>query len=159
VREPVAIEATVRAAAAEETPAVAAAVARLLAELGGREPDRGELEAEVRAALAEPQAASVLVAESSQGEIVGLLSASWLRAIHVPGAYGVIQDLWVEASWRSRGVGAQLVAAIAAEARERGAARLEVGLPRETFAAIAATESFYRANGFEHLGPRMRRLL
>jgi GNAT superfamily N-acetyltransferase len=159
VSEPAAIEATVRAAAAEEAPAVAAAVARLLAELGGGQPAREELEAEARAALAEPQAASLLVAEDSQGEIVGLLSASWLRAIHVPGAYGVIQDLWVEASWRSRGVGAQLVAAVAAEARERGAARLEVGLPRESFASIEATESFYRANGFEHLGPRMRRLL
>ncbi len=38
-------------------------------------------------------------------------------------------------------------------------ARIEVGLPRETFAAIGATEAFYRVNGFEHLGPRMRRLL
>ena len=60
---------------------------------------------------------------------------------------------------RRRTVGAELVEAIASQARARGVSRLEVGLPRETFAAIASTESFYRRNGFEHLGPRMRRLL
>ena len=53
---------------------------------------------------------------------------------------------------------AELVEAIASQARARGVGRLEVGLPRETFAAIASTESFYRRNGFEPLGPRMRRL-
>jgi GNAT superfamily N-acetyltransferase len=100
----------------------------------------------------------VLIAEAG-GEIVGLLSASWQRAIHVPGVYATIQDLWVDEAWRSRGVGAELVEAIASQARARGVSRLEVGLPRETFAAIASTESFYRRNGFEHLGPRMRRLL
>lgn len=155
----VAIGASVRRADDGDAAAIAAAIASLLAELGGRQPAREDLEAETRASLVEPEAASIFVAESSGGEIVGVLSASWQRAIHVPGRYGLIQDLWVERAWRSRGVGAELVAAIAAEARERGASRLEVGLPRETFASIAATESFYRDNGFEHLGPRMRWLL
>jgi GNAT superfamily N-acetyltransferase len=100
----------------------------------------------------------VLIAEAD-GAIVGVLSASWQRAIHVPGIYATIQDLWVDEAWRSRGVGAELVEAIASQARGRGVSRLEVGLPRETFAAIASTESFYRRNGFEQLGPRMRRLL
>jgi hypothetical protein len=34
-----------------------------------------------------------------------------------------------------------------------------VGLPRESFDAIRATEAFYLDNEFEQLGPRMRRLL
>jgi GNAT superfamily N-acetyltransferase len=159
VSDQVAIGATVRSAGAGDVAAIAGAVESLLVELGGRRPVRTALEEETRAVLAEPAGASILVAAGSGGEIVGMLSASWQRAIHVPGRYGLIQDLWVEAEWRSRGVGAGLVEAIAAEARERGASRLEVGLPRETFASIAATESFYRANGFEHLGPRMRRTL
>ena len=37
--------------------------------------------------------------------------------------------------------------------------RLEVGLPQESFTHLAATERFYRENGFTPLGPRMRRLL
>ncbi len=156
--EPVATQATVREAGAEDVEEVAAAVAGLLTELGGRQPELPDLEAEVRALLADPAGGSVLVAETD-GKLVGVLSASWQRAIHVPGVYATIQDLWVDEAWRSRGVGAELVEAIASQARARGVSRLEVGLPRETFAAIASTESFYKRNGFEHLGPRMRRLL
>jgi GNAT superfamily N-acetyltransferase len=158
VSEPVATEATVREAGDGDVAVVATAVENLLEELGGRRPERSELEAEVRALLDDPEGGSVLIAEAD-GEIVGVLSASWQRAIHVPGVYATIQDLWVDEDWRSRGVGAELVEAIASQARDRGVSRLEVGLPRETFAAIASTESFYRRNGFEHLGPRMRRLL
>ncbi len=156
--EPVATQASVREAGADDVAAVADAVENLLAELGGRCPQRPALEAEVQALIDDPQGGSVLVAEA-EGRIVGVLSASWQRAIHVPGVYATIQDLWVDGEWRSRGVGAELVEAIASQARSRGVGRLEVGLPRETFAAIASTESFYRRNGFEHLGPRMRRLL
>jgi GNAT superfamily N-acetyltransferase len=148
----------VREAGQGDVAAVADAVEALLVELGGRRPERAEVETEVRALLADPEGGTVLVAEAD-GDLVGVLSASWQRAIHVPGVYGTIQDLWVAAGWRSRGVGAELVEAIASQAQRRGVGRLEVGLPRETFAAIASTESFYRCNGFEHLGPRMRRLL
>jgi GNAT superfamily N-acetyltransferase len=158
VTDAAATESTVREAGAEDVGAVATAVEALLLELGGRRPERSDLETEVRAHLEDPDGASVLIAEAD-GDVVGVLSASWQRAIHVPGAYATIQDLWVDEAWRSRGVGAELVEAIASQARTRGVSRLEVGLPRETFAAIASTESFYRRNGFEHLGPRMRRLL
>lgn len=156
--EPVATGITVREAGAGDVEAVAAAVESLLLELGGRRPERSQLEAEARALLDDPAGGSVLIAEADGG-IVGVLSASWQRAIHVPGIYATIQDLWVDGAWRSRGVGAELVEAVASQARARGVSRLEVGLPRETFAAIASTESFYKRNGFEHLGPRMRRLL
>lgn len=156
--EPATTRASVREAGAGDVEGVAAAVGSLLGELGGRMPSRAEMEAQVQALLDDPQGGSVLLAEAD-GEIVGVLTASWQRAIHVPGVYVTIQDLWVDEAWRSRGVGAELVEAIASQARTRGVSRLEVGLPRETFAAIASTESFYRRNGFEHLGPRMRRLL
>jgi GNAT superfamily N-acetyltransferase len=156
--DPVATKATMREAVAEDVQAVAAAVGSLLAELGGRTPTTAEMEAQVQALLDDPQGGSVLVAEAD-GALVGVLTASWQRAIHVPGIYATIQDLWVDAAWRSHGVGAELVEAIASQARSRGVGRLEVGLPRETFAAIASTQSFYERNGFEHLGPRMRRLL
>jgi GNAT superfamily N-acetyltransferase len=158
VTDPVATQTTVREAGAEDIGGVATAVASLLAEVGGRIPARAEMEAEVQALLDDPQGGSVLIAEAD-GAIVGVLTASWQRAIHVPGVYATVQDLWVDEAWRSRGVGAELVEAIASQARSRGVSRLEVGLPRETFAAIASTESFYKRNGFEPLGPRMRRLL
>jgi GNAT superfamily N-acetyltransferase len=149
---------TVRAAGAADLDAVAVAVERLLVELGGRRPARAELETEIRAVLEDPGVGALLVAEA-EGEVVGVLSASWQRALHVPGRYATIQDLWTDAGWRGRGVGAGLVDELAALCRAEGVARIEVGLPRESFEAIRATEAFYLGNGFEQLGPRMRRLL
>jgi branched-chain amino acid aminotransferase len=149
---------SVREATREDLPAVVGAVEELLAELGGRRPSRPEMEAEVGALLDDGAVGTLLVAEDD-GSLVGVLGASWQRAIHVPGRYATIQDLWVHPEWRSRGIGAELVEALAAKAREQGVGRIEVGLPRETFSAIEQTEAFYRGAGFEHLGPRMRRLL
>jgi len=148
----------VREAVVEDAPAVAAGVGELLVELSGGGPPAGELVAAARELIAAPALGTLLVAEA-RGEVVGVLAASWQHAVHVPGRYGTIQDLWVRPDWRSRAIGNGLVEAYVALAREAGAQRLEVGLPRETFERIGATEAFYRANGFEHLGPRMRRKL
>ncbi|HEX8754264.1 MAG TPA: GNAT family N-acetyltransferase [Solirubrobacterales bacterium] len=148
----------VRAATLEDVPAAAHAVGELLEELGGRRPSAEELEAEARALVEDPAVGALLIAEAG-GELVGVLAASYGRAMHVPGRYVVIQDLWVHSAWRSRTIGADLLAAIDAVAREQGLARIEVGLPQESFAAIRATEAFYLGNGFVSLGIRMRRLL
>jgi branched-chain amino acid aminotransferase len=148
----------VRAATLDDVPAAARAVGELLDELGGRRPSPEELESEARALVEDPAVGALLVAEAG-GEVVGVLAASYGRALHVPGRYVVIQDLWVHPAWRSRTIGADLLAAIDAVAREQGLARIEVGLPQESFAAIRATEAFYLGNGFASLGIRMRRLL
>lgn len=150
----------VREASAEDAPAVAAAVAELLVELSGKGPPAEELEEATRELAGDREAGALLVAEAGgEGGIVGVLAASWQHAIHVPGRYGTIQDLWVHPEWRSRAIGRDLIESFCDLARREGAKRLEVGLPRESFVQIAATEAFYRANGFEHLGPRMRRKL
>ncbi|MDX6595698.1 MAG: branched-chain amino acid aminotransferase [Solirubrobacterales bacterium] len=151
------VPAMIRPASDGDAAAVAAAVEQLLVELGGRRPPRADLEAEIRAVLRDPGVGVLIVAEAG-GEIVGVLSASWQRALHVPGRYATIQDLWVDPDWRSRKVGAGLVDELVALCGKQGVARIEVGLPRESFDAIRATEAFYAGNGFEHLGPRMRRL-
>ena len=148
----------VRGAELGDVAAVAVAVEALLLELGGQPPSRPTIEDEVRALIEDEGAGDVLVAEAG-GELVGVLGSSWQRAIHVPGRYVVVQDLWVDPAWRSAGVGAALIDSLAALAAAQGAPRLEVGLPREDFAAIEKTTAFYNANGFEHLGPRMRRKL
>jgi len=150
----------VREATGKDVPAVATAVAELLVELSGGGPGAAELEDATRKLAGDKGEGTLLVAEAGgEGRIVGVLAASWQHAIHVPGRYGTIQDLWVDPKWRSRAIGRDLVEAYCEIAREAGAQRLEVGLPRESFERIAATEAFYGANGFEHLGPRMRRKL
>jgi GNAT superfamily N-acetyltransferase len=150
----------VREAVEADVPAVAAAVGELLVELSGGGPPAAELERATLELVRDRGMGALLVAEAGgEDGIVGVLAASWQHAVHVPGRYGTIQDLWVHPEWRSKSIGHDLVAAFCEIAREAGAARIEVGLPREDFERIGATEAFYRANGFEHLGPRMRRKL
>jgi GNAT superfamily N-acetyltransferase len=153
-----AASARIRAATAEDAPAVAAAIEALLIELGGERPSAAALEAAARRLAEDPEVGALLVAEHEDA-IVGILAASWQFALHVPGRYGTIQDLWVHPEWRSRALGRELILALVRRATDIGVPRLEVGLPQETFAQLAATERFYRANDFTPLGPRMRRLL
>ncbi|HEY5816353.1 MAG TPA: GNAT family N-acetyltransferase [Solirubrobacterales bacterium] len=153
-----AANAEIRAATGEDAPAVAAAVEALLIELGGERPSTTALEEAARTLAEDPELGVLLVAEC-EGAIVGICAVSWQFAVHVPGRYGTIQDLWVHPEWRSRALGRELVLALVRQATELGVARLEVGLPQEGFAQLEATERFYRENGFTPLGPRMRRLL
>jgi branched-chain amino acid aminotransferase len=154
------ISAQVRLAVEDDAPGVAAGLAQLLVELSGGGPPIAELERASRELARDRGMGALLVADGGgEDGIVGVLAASWQHAIHVPGRYGTIQDLWVHPDWRSRAIGHELMEAFCKLAREEGAARIEVGLPRESFERIGATEAFYRANGFEHLGPRMRRKL
>jgi para-aminobenzoate synthetase len=146
----------VRAARSDDVAGIADGIERLLVELGGERPDRGELEAATRALVEDPSLGSAIVAESEDGHIVGVCATSWQHAVHVPGRYGTLQDLWVDPEWRSRAVGGALLEALFAQARDEGLPRIEVGLPQDGFAAIEATRAFYLANGFKPLGPRMR---
>lgn len=151
-------EVEVRHARHDDVPAVAAAVRELLLELDGVPGELAAMEAAARALIGDPAAGAVLVADAD-GELVGVLGASWQTAIHVPGAYALIQDLWVRPDWRAHAIGRGLLEDLFALACARGFARVEVGLPREQFARFAATEAFYLGNGFTANGPRMRRLL
>jgi branched-chain amino acid aminotransferase len=152
---------TVRRAEPGDVAAVMDGVTQLLVELGGEGPAPAEMERAVGELIGDRDVGALLVSEATDGNdgIVGVLAASWQHAIHVPGRYGTIQDLWVHPEWRSRAIGRDLLAAFFELAREEGAKRVEVGLPREDFSNLAQTEAFYSANGFVHLGPRMRRVL
>lgn len=153
-----AANARIRAATDEDAAAVAAAVEALLIELGGERPSTTALEEGARTLAGDPGLGVLLVAEC-ESAIVGVLAASWQYAVHVPGRYGTIQDLWVDPEWRSRALGRELILALVRHAIGLGVPRLEVGLPQESFSQLAATERFYRDNDFTPLGPRMRRLL
>lgn len=143
------------------------AVRALLRELGGTPPPTPAMQAAARALLDSSQVGALFVAEAggatadaeAGGALVGVLGVSWQTAIHIPGRYALIQDLWVDPSWRGQAVGRGLLAALFELSRELALTRAEVGLPREDYAGLQATEAFYRAAGFTPLGARMRRLL
>lgn len=149
---------TIRAARHEDVPAVVAGVAELLVEIGGKPAPAEQLEAAAHALIDHPDAGVVLVAECD-GLLVGVLGVSWQSAIRVPGSYGIVQELWVKSAYRYREIGAELMSALVELCVQRGIARLEVGLPSERYGHLAATEAFYRNNGFEGIGLRMRRIL
>jgi GNAT superfamily N-acetyltransferase len=148
----------VRKAGERDVVGVSSAIADLLVELGGTPPAPPVMQAATRTLIEDRDAGAVLVAELD-GALVGVIAASWQTAIHIPGRYALIQDLWVHPAWRSRAIGGDLVSALCQLTRERQIARVEVGLPRKSFAGLDATEAFYVRNGFIPLGPRMRRAI
>jgi GNAT superfamily N-acetyltransferase len=158
-RRPGALGWEVRPARPEDAPEIATGVATLLDELGApNSSSHDAIEAEARAHISDPSLGTVLVAATEDG-LIGVLTASWARAIQVPGRMLTIEVLWTRSERRDGGVGAALLEALGVAAAAEGVGRVEVGLPRESFAALRATERFYLANGFERLGPRMRRAL
>lgn len=148
----------IREATHEDVPAIAIAVRELLIELGAAPTLPAALEAPARILIDDGSLGVLLVAEEA-GQIVGVLGVSWQVAIRVPGRYGLIQELWVHPSWRGRSIGGDLLAALFKLARRQQVKRLEVGLPSERFAHLAATEAFYVNCGFITIGTRMRRIL
>jgi branched-chain amino acid aminotransferase len=146
----------IRAARHADVPSIAIAVRELLIELGGEPTLPAALEAPARALIDDGSLGLLLVAEEA-GHIVGVLGVSWQVAIRIPGRYGLIQELWVHPNRRGRTIGGDLLAALFKLARHQQIRRLEVGLPSESFAHLAATEAFYVNCGFKPVGMRMRR--
>ena len=149
---------SVRPATHEDVHAIAVAVCELVLELGGDPPSQPAMHNAARALVEETRAGALLVADAD-GRVIGVLGASWQIAVHAPGLYGLIQELWVHPDSRDQAIGRELVSALCELARGRGVERIEVGLPGEHFAQVTATEAFYIANGFTAIGARMRRQL
>ncbi len=148
----------IREATHEDVPAAAAGIDQLLEELGGKRGDPDELE-QVAHAIVEDGSTGVLLVAENLNEIVGVLGASWQLAVRVPGRYGLIQEMWVHPAFRGMTMGGDLIVALFDIARSQGIGRLEVGLPRDGYPYLDATEAFYVNNGFTMIGTRMRRIL
>jgi GNAT superfamily N-acetyltransferase len=146
----------VRPARADDVEAVVEGLERLLHELSGDAPGRGQMRAAVGALINDPELGCLLLAEA-HGKVIGFLAASWQFALHIPGRYCILQDLWVVPEWRSRGIGGALLRGLHDTMAEREIDRVEVGLPSARFVSVAATKAFYLNNGYSLIGSRMRR--
>ncbi|MCL4296544.1 MAG: GNAT family N-acetyltransferase [Anaerolineae bacterium] len=69
---------------------------------------------------------SIYVAGISEQEIAGYATVHWLPYLFLPGPEGFISELFVQESARGQGVGGRLLAAVKAEAIERGCSRLSL---------------------------------
>lgn len=88
---------------------------------------------------------------------VGLIILNECAAIYAGGKFGEISELYVLPAYRSKGVAAYLIEAATLEGRARGWKRLEVGAPSQP--AWMRTLQFYLRNGFDEVGPRLRKII
>jgi GNAT superfamily N-acetyltransferase len=83
-------------------------------------------------------------------EIVGFGALCESYSLYAEGAFGIIQEFYVQPHHRSSGVGRQLIDALVAEAKQRNWTRLELCTP--PLPEFDRTVSFYQDNGFEITG-------
>lgn len=88
---------------------------------------------------------------------VGVVLMNECAAIYAGGKFGEISELYVRPEYRSNGVAARLLEAAGKHAEECGWKRLEVGAPTQP--AWERTLKFYLREGFEEVGPRLRKLV
>jgi GNAT superfamily N-acetyltransferase len=94
---------------------------------------------------------SVLVFEVD-GEVLGVITSSYVSAIRYGGDYARLEELIVDDKARGTGAGMVLLKAAIAEAHRRGC-HLVTLYSRET------TRAFYEKAGFRYAGPELHRAI
>ena len=89
-------------------------------------------------------------------EPVGVIMLNECMAIYAGGRFGEITELYVSPAYRSKGIAPMLIEAATKIAHRRGWKRFEVGAPDQP--AWNRTLSFYLREGFEEVGPRLRKV-
>lgn len=85
---------------------------------------------------------------------VGMAELVQSTAINTYGSFGVINEMYVEPDYRSLGVDAALIEAMAAHGAAEGWSHIEVGAPGgDYFASIVDS---YLREGFVEIGPRLK---
>jgi N-acetylglutamate synthase-like GNAT family acetyltransferase len=133
-------------------PEDAEALAALIGQLGY--PTTAEAVARRVAQLEASEADSIVVAEAD-GEVVGLASLHTSLSVEYDEPAAKLSAIVVDESHRRCGIGEALVAAMEAEARERGCRLLFL----TTAARRADAHDFYRRLGFEETGLRFAKPL
>ena len=88
-----------------------------------------------------------VVAAFDAGRIVGFATLCESCSLYAEGAFGIVQEFYVQPEYRSQGIGERLVNELVTHARSRGWRRLELCTP--PLPEFERTVAFYRANGFE----------
>ena len=83
---------------------------------------------------------------------IGFLSLCESYSLYADGSFAIIQEFFVQPTYRSRGVGAKLLKAAKQYGEEKGWKCLEVTTP--PLPGFERTLSFYEQNGFQITGGR-----
>jgi GNAT superfamily N-acetyltransferase len=147
---------SVRLAQGEDASTVAGLVHALLDELSGGE-GPGVEEVAKRAETVLSGTGVVAVIAFVGDAPIGVMTLNECAAIYAGGKLGEISELCVRPEMRSKGVAQRLLDYAQQEALARGWKRIEVGAPGQP--DWHRTLNFYLRNGFDEVGPRLRRLI
>jgi GNAT superfamily N-acetyltransferase len=130
------------------------AAQRLITALGYGNLSPEAFKASYDAVLSHPEM-TVLVAEATDGEIVGLASVSHRPQLRLGGQLVSLDEFVVAPEARGKGVGARLIEEVKAIAERLGAVRLELeqNRNRESY-----SRSFYSKNGFTEVNSAVLRI-
>lgn len=88
---------------------------------------------------------------------IGFIALCESHALYAEGAFGLIQELYVDPTRRSQGIGRRLVESAIGHGRRRGWKRLEVCTP--PLPQFTGTIAFYERQRFEITGGRKMKVL
>ena len=143
----------VRSASVDDADAVTRLVMNLYGEIDHNVTEDAARDVTRTLLAGEPSYRALLAFLPETQQAVGLLTLAQTCATYAGGRFGIIQEFYVEAEVRSRGVGSALLAHARELATKRRWTRLEVTAPfGERF---WRSVQFYRENGFQDSGPRL----
>lgn len=143
----------VRSANVDDSDAVTRLVMNLYDEIGHNVTEEAARYVTQELLAGEPSYGALLAFLPDTHRAVGLLTLAQTCATYAGGRFGIIQEFYVKAEVRSRGVGRALLAHARELAVKRHWTRLEVTAPfGERF---WRSVKFYRENGFHDSGPRL----
>lgn len=96
----------------------------------------------------------VYLAYNHNRDVVGIISLTQSQAFYAGGKYGVIDEMYVVPGFRSNNIGSQIIVGLKQIAKLKGWKRLDVTAPTEE--RWLRTVDFYKRNGFEFTGPKLK---
>jgi GNAT superfamily N-acetyltransferase len=133
----------IRGATTADLPALVRLIGALFSIEADFAPDPDRQRAGLRLLLTDPLRCAVIVAERA-GEVVGMVTGQLVASTAEGALSALVEDMIVDAPARGAGIGAALLRAIEAWARERGATRLQLLADRENAPALG----FYARMGW-----------
>ena len=116
--------------------------------------DQSKIEDTCKKLLPRDNFAGFFAIDNTTNETVGMITISQGTAIYNGGDFGVITELYVDRNVRSNGVGKLLIETAIEFAKTKDWNKIEVGAPNKL--EWPRTIEFYKKNGFEEKGPKLR---
>lgn len=116
--------------------------------------DSSKIETTCKELLPRENFAGFIAINNKTNEAQGLITISQASAIYNGGDFGVITELYVDRNTRSNGIGKLLIEFALEFARTKNWSKIEVGAPNKE--QWPRTIDFYKKNGFEEKGPKLR---